>query len=537
MRIRTLIFALAVLPSALAAQATVTEPVQDPVYRDLDRLFGAGVIKTMVVGQKPYSRREIARMIVSAVKAPAWGGLSSTHRRMLDRLSREYSAEIAALGGDSLALRRASLDIVHLELLGTNAKARPIPDEGVGNVAADVNPLLNGRAGRTYRDGMNAAVESEASFRPANNLVLRVRPRFVATAGGSGGSFAQGSIEAASATLLVRNIVAEVGRQQQVWGQGMEGGLLGSTSGRPLDMIRIANDTPFFLWPFGPARASIVAIDLGPNQTFPHSKIIGYRLSGNPFWARFELSASVMSEQGGSGSPSVSLFNRLIDLVPAIEYPLKSKANVQFSNKFAGWEYRLRLPELSGLQLYAEHQFDDMDSRRWKSTLWEDGGHILGFSFAQMGPLADVSFAGEFHHTGLRYYQHAVFTSGYAVNRTLIGDPLGNKGDGGYARIAWDAGTASSLTLDGAIERRLGNLYDTAFEGDGNHQTNFHFVVTTPQPDEWRHRVMATWAYRPVAPWRASVQAGVERARNLGFVQNVSRNGFLAAASIEVLPP
>ena len=47
----------------LRAQATVTVPVQDPVYRDLDRLFGAGLVKKMVVGMKPYSRREIARIV------------------------------------------------------------------------------------------------------------------------------------------------------------------------------------------------------------------------------------------------------------------------------------------------------------------------------------------------------------------------------------------------------------------------------------------------------------------------------------------
>src|SRR3954471_20524508 len=66
MRISAVLFAALVLPIALAAQATVTVPVQDPVYRDLDRLFGSGLIKTMMVGQRPYSRREIARIAIDA---------------------------------------------------------------------------------------------------------------------------------------------------------------------------------------------------------------------------------------------------------------------------------------------------------------------------------------------------------------------------------------------------------------------------------------------------------------------------------------
>ena len=338
-----------------------------------------------------------------------------------------------------------------LELLGTNSRPRAIPGDSTGSLEADVNPLLNDRAGRVYRVGTNAAADADMSLRLGWSFVLRADPRVVGNVDGTGG-FAQGSMEAASATWLVRDIAIELGRQQFVWGQGMEGGLLGSSSGRPLDMIRIATDTPFFLYKLGPTRGSFIIADLGPNQRFPHSNIVAYKLSGNPFTSRFELSASVLSEQGGDGGPSATLLDNLVDIIPALKYTLHSKNRTQFSNKFAGWEYRLRLPELSGLQLYAEHQFDDMDPRRWRSTLWEDGGHIFGFSFAQLGAASNLSTAVEFHHTGLRYYQHSPYTTGIAFNRVLIGDPLGKQADGGYWRLLWDDGGASTFTLDAAIE-------------------------------------------------------------------------------------
>src|SRR4051812_13302774 len=119
MRILLVLFVSFVSPALLAAQATVTVPVQDPVYRDLDRLFGAGAIKTMVVGMKPYSRREIARIIGAALAKPAWGDrtMSASNRRILDRLAREYAPELAALRGDSTALRRLSIDYARLEAL------------------------------------------------------------------------------------------------------------------------------------------------------------------------------------------------------------------------------------------------------------------------------------------------------------------------------------------------------------------------------------------------------------------------------------
>lgn len=532
MRFR-LLFALLAAPAVLAAQATVTVPVQDPVYRDLDRLFGAGVIKTMVVGMRPYSRREIARIVNAASQRPAWGEqrMSESNGRILQRLAREFAPEIAALRGDSTPLPRFTINQARVEALGTNSASRPIPDDSTGYVAADLNPLLNGRAGRVLRPGVNLAGDVDASFRVSRSLILRADPRLVTNLN-AGNGFAQGSLEAASVTGLWHNVMAEVGRQQFVWGQGMEGGMLGSTSSRPLDMVRLNNDTTFYLWPLGPARAEIVVMDLGPNQTFPHSNIVAYKLAGNPFFSRFEFSASVLSEQGGSGAPTASAWDYFIDIIPALKYTRTTKNNTQFSNKFAGFDYRLRLPELSGLQLYAEHQFDDMDSRRWKSTLWQDAGHIFGFSFAQLGQ-SDFTFTGEFHHTGIRYYKHRPFTTGIAFNRTLLGDPLGPKGDGGYARLGWDAGRANSFTIDGSIERRLGDLYTAVVDGVAPHETNFRFVVIEPKPNEWRHRIVGTWQYRPDAHWRGSLIGGYEKAGNFAFVQDATRNGFLMSAMFE----
>ena len=95
------LLAALMLPVALGAQATVTVPVQDPVYRDLDRLFGSGLIKTMLVGQRPYSRRDIARIVIDASKSPPLRPVSEGNRRILERLAREFAPEIGALRGDT----------------------------------------------------------------------------------------------------------------------------------------------------------------------------------------------------------------------------------------------------------------------------------------------------------------------------------------------------------------------------------------------------------------------------------------------------
>ena len=242
---------------------------------------------------------------------------------------------------------------------------RAIPTDLLGSVDAAINPLPAGRAGREYGDGSVLASEAGAELHLPGHIGLVAKAR----------TLSQGETDfwhLASAVLPVRNVTVEVGRQPIVWGQGMEGGLLFSSSGKPLDMLRISTDLPFqgwFLKGTHPMRGSIVAATLGADQHFPHSFLIAYKLSGHPFTNRVELAASVLGVQGGRGAPRGSFKDHVQDLIPPLKYLFEDNTT-QFSNKMAGWEYRLRLPELSGLQLYAEHAFEDMDPRRWGSTFW-----------------------------------------------------------------------------------------------------------------------------------------------------------------------
>ena len=519
MTLRLLIAAL-LFPCATFAQSRVTVPVQDPVYRDIDRLIALRLVEVGLYGQRPYSRRELARLTREAGRAAATRNVSSATRRIVDRLSARFTEDVARLDSAPPARRRVRLSS-EVEALWLSSRPRDIPEDLVGLVDASIDPILNGRAGREYDQAGNLSAEFRGEFSLHDRLSVTLQPRLVPV---------PARWQAASVTAAIRNVTIEAGRQPIVWGQGMEGGLLFSTSGKPLDMLRISTDLPFrgwFIKGTSPMRGSIVAADLGPNQHFPNSYLIAYKLSGHPFTNRVELAATVMAVQGGRGAPRASFKDHLMDLVPVLKYTMKDNP-AQFSNKMAGWEYRLRLPELRGLQLYAEHAFEDMDPRRWKSTFWEDGGHILGFSFNDLGPDGALSTAAEFHHTGLRFYKHGVFHSGMTFNRTLFGDPLGNQGDGGYVRLEWDRGGRHRVSLDAAIERRDGDSYQTG--SDGSDEDNFRFQMLQSVPGEWRYRLTATW--RSSAAFPFALRAGVERVRDFEFTRGWSRNNFLVGLSL-----
>jgi len=522
MKLRALFVAL-LLPCASLAQSRVTVPVQDPVYRDIDRLIALRLVEVGLYGQRPYSRREIARLTREAKASVAARKVSASTRRIVERMASLYSADILQMETRKIA-PRSWVAGAALEGLWLSTRPRGIATDGLGSVTAMIDPLLDGRAGRSYSQEENLAVEARGELHLGERLSLRLQQRVVNS---------QPRLEAASALAPIRNVTIEAGRQPIVWGQGMEGGLLFSSSGRPLDMLRISTDLPFrgwFIKGTSPMRGSIVAANLGPRQHFPNSYLIAYKLSGHPFTNRVELAASVLGVQGGRGAPKGSFRDHVQDLIPPLKYLFEDNTT-QFSNKMAGWEYRLRLPELRGLQLYAEHAFEDMDPRRWGSTFWEDGGHIFGASISDLGPEGALAATTEFHHTGLRFYKHGVFLSGMTFDGTLFGDPLGNQADAGYLRLEWDRGRSRRVSVNLALERRDGDEYTAV--SDGPDEDNFRFQMLQSVPAEWRSRIDVTYrAQVKGVDW--FVRGGFERLRDYAFTPGWSRNNFLISAGYNV---
>ena len=52
--------------ATLRGQATPRVPPADRVYRDIDRLAAAGLIDTLIVGARPFSEREVVRLLTEA---------------------------------------------------------------------------------------------------------------------------------------------------------------------------------------------------------------------------------------------------------------------------------------------------------------------------------------------------------------------------------------------------------------------------------------------------------------------------------------
>ena len=226
-------------------------PIDDHVYRDIDQLVAAGLVKDAIYGQRPWSRNEIARMIAQARhRYDEKGGISSDERNMataimaeytIEQLESEYRDELA--GNKSLRfhwLEEASAEAAYLD-----SPYRAVPENnGLGAIKAVINPLVAYREGRHYADGGTFALES-VHWATSQYFSIYAQPRFEGLIPGKGSSHADVRAQRLYGKFTLGNLEMEVGRDSLIWGSGEHGGVLASNNARNLDMVKISNDSPF----------------------------------------------------------------------------------------------------------------------------------------------------------------------------------------------------------------------------------------------------------------------------------------------------
>jgi len=529
-------------PCVLAAQegaqesAKASEHLQplDPVHRDLDRLAAWGLIDTILVGQRPYSRAQAARMTAQALRGRAALGADAPYARTADdvlaRLSDRLAPELDALGVAPTRpfspLRREA----RLEATWTDSPTRDVPSNQLGSSMARINPLLAYDEGRGVVDGTTTALEVEVGGALGSHLAGTLRPRAQLAWPRSGGSDATLELASGHARVLLGNLGVTVGRDHVVWGQGPRGGLALSTNPGALLLASLATERPVVLpgplRHLGPSTYQVFLADLGTEgQAFDHSQLFGWRLSFLPS-RRVEVGAEFLVQSGGDGSPEATLRERILDY---LFFPdlFSSDRELISSNKVAGLDARVRVPEARGLELWVELALDDVDIDRFKSMIWEDGSWNVGVGLARLDAAGRLGLRLEAHHTGLRMYEHFDFSGGLTLERRLLGSELGPHANGASLALDWELDGRNALTLEGSVEKRGSDPY-VLVAG-----TPYYFARLGIRPKETRWRTRATWErFAAAGGVGLRVEGGYERVANFDFVDGGALHNLMMRAVI-----
>lgn len=523
--------ALIIYPPASAdAQGTGFVAASDLIYADIEQLAAFGVLDSVLLGQRPYSRREIARLAGIARARMQNGGSQYSDTGYIDALVQRIdrfndAADTASHGGPVVSL----IDGASLSFTFASADRRRFPASYSRLTEATIDPLASRRLGKPAVRGQTAALELSHRVEPTGWLSLQARERIeYRRPYDTTGSRQDGELLLASARARYRNAALTVGRQQFTWSQTAGDGLFLASNAPALDQIALSGDHPFalpgFLRLLGPTQATLIVADLGPSAVRSHSKLLGYKVSIAPT-SDVELGGTFMNHYGGTGGRSSTFKNHFFDFVPFLDVFRKHNyvdATKEFdvdSDKLLGVDGRVRLDALGGFVLTGEMLIDDFDVHLLRQLLTTYGSSRVGIIFPQIGSPA-VSARLTAKHMGVITYTHFDLTNGITSRGRLLGDELGtdSKSFSGQLRLAASPNLALELEGRSAIY--------------SNEELAGTLGAASRTPNELRELLFATLIAQADGI-ALTVRGGAQRIRNADF-QGGRRRDYVAEIALSI---
>ncbi len=514
-------------------------PIDNHVYRDIDKLIAAGFIKDAIYGQRPWSRNEIVRMITEARHRLVENGALASEGRDLDlammagdileRLEGEYRDEMV----EKESVRFHALEEISMDGAYLDSPPRPVLEQnGLGNVRALINPLASYKEGRDYADGGTFALETVSWARPSKYFSFYAKPRLEVLVPSTGSTNVNVLGQQLYGKFTLGNLEMEVGRDSLIWGPGEHGGVLASDNSRNLDMVKISNDSPlilpWFLNHLGPSKFTFFVARLGPEYVLENAFVYGAAASVKP--ASFlELGFEHQITGGGKGA----LPNSVGDYMADFFFMRRSRASEENLDNREGINFRVQISRLHDAVIYGEGIFEDFGRQSFWPQFTQQMGFLSGLYFPLLTEDGSNDLRIEYEHMPAQYTRHGIYLSGLTLDGRLRGSELGPEGQG--IHVTWGHLFPSSIELKGEAhyENRGNDFYTSTLTSIGQPDT---VVKITDNPAEHRFRVVSSLEWRVHYRFIIRPQFGYERIWNYAFEANVNRNNWLGAISLKWFP-
>ena len=316
-------------------------PLDSWVYSTVERLAALRYVSSAILGLKPWTRMECARLTEEAAESLQATDKPNTEAAgLVSRLQEEFGYESGLLSGghnltanvDSLYVRAVSIsgpaltDSYHFGQTVAYDFGRPFErgtnGQAGGSFDASAGPLtIYVRA--EYQHGPAAPAFSDA----ARNVIARAdNVPLSEVQSGAVASINQAQLLDAYAAVDVHNFQLAVGRQSLSWAPGPDS-MTWSDNIEPVTMIRLVNPEPFllpgFLRHLGPVRMDHFFGRLEGHPYVPNPFVYGQKVSVKLF-PFLELGFGRKTMIGGTGGDPLTTGNLLRSLVGSVSPKLNS---------------------------------------------------------------------------------------------------------------------------------------------------------------------------------------------------------------------
>ncbi|MGA2191916.1 MAG: capsule assembly Wzi family protein [Nitrospirota bacterium] len=491
------------LPAMSWGLASNNIPLDSPIYTDLDKLSGFGLINTDIHGLKPYSRAEAARLVLEAEDNLQKLGPDAPElaaeiiQRLHDLLPREldlYKQEDKAPNLDMDLLSDMRLRYVYLQgeprsydrvIYDTAGQGffgfghlRVQPPSYIQAGGSEGTPLLENNDGIIYKEGNNFELRADDEFYFTQYASVLVEPLALAsgiTLGG-GGTHKELTLNKGYIKLGNHGLELEVGRDENWFGQGYRGSTILSNNAQNLDEIKLSSpepvDWPWFKRNIGLLKYALVFSRLdqsGEGASLRQPWFVAAKLSVKPS-PNFEAGINFSRQEAGPNVPHPGLLKTIFSV---------GESN-NGSNTLAGVEMRWRLPWawLRGTTVYWEYYGEDS-----YVVLPIVESHLAGVYVPRLTSDGRNDFRFEFFYGNPIAYTDYKYPEGYTNANLIMGDSQGGDTKDYFARFTHFFSERHTLALEyfhtqrGWVGRSAGQAIE---EIDGG-----RIFWSLPLSDDW----------------------------------------------------
>lgn len=436
------------------------------VYSAIERLAALRAINSQIMGTKPWTRIECARLTEEAGETLQQYRLSNMEEatRLQSQLAQEFAYEINLLdGGRNLT---ANLESVYARVVSISGPALSDSYHFGQTISDDFGRPFergtNGQAGGSFSASagpLTIYVRAEYQHAPS---APAYSPAVVSAIAGQDFEFCcqtvpYSKIEAGPFAPVNRlqlldsyvgvnfgNLQLTLGKQSLSWTPAPSGSMIWSDNIDPVNMVRLVNPEPvhlpFILKYFGPVRIDQFFGRLEGHPYVPRPFIYGQRISMKP-WSFLELGFARTVEIGGTGSrdPITSnillqsffgAYNRVLKSIPG-----KSSSEMDWTF-YVPWVRKYIV--LYGDAYAAD---DQLPIKNVPKNPWRPGIYITRFpmlpkldlhvdsvSTEQPGLSYIKGFPGGPGNAGHFTYWNFDYPDGYTNGGDLIGNSVGRDG-------------------------------------------------------------------------------------------------------------